>query len=653
MITLLLAALLQDDPVKEYEKGLPLFEAAEATRDPEKCEEVIAYFTDYLWKFEPYLIAYDAMILLGRAHQFLAEQGVKSAENWARALANVGRGKALLGEADDVAFRSAGQEIRMRVAYGDRLRGASGLRQYEAAAKIAEPMFKKAPKMRDTELGKAVELETARAMCKAGQTKKGFETLNRLRNANRKTWIEERALDLLGEFAAATDPKVAIECADFLHERGEFHRALVHYRRARSSMGVAQCYLGLHRYHEALAALPREAVAERLQALRRLSWIDKDMAAEYLKLAATAPDDVRRDIDDWIVGENLESDGKFAEAAAQFAKIGPASKLHDKAAFRSGLDWYRAGAHEKALATFEAHLAWKDATPEFRARSAYYASRCCLKLGRPERVLDLAKGAEPRVVSARVEALLALARVDDAEAEVRDLRKAYDRSGLGRDDLQISIARLVTALEKKGLEARALEWTWVHYRIDDSDWSVDQRITFADRLAAAKLPDRAREVYERVLIERDTEILRRKFVRACSLSGRPDTAIAYLEELLAADAMETSKNGSAWEELADAYFAKAESLRPGGERIAFLKKAEKIYGTFAGRLKHGGSSENFYRLSLRIAACLSHLDPDGLADWFKQMDSRGYGAPDWGGSAHKEAFETLRKDLESRLPKKR
>lgn len=649
MILLLILACIQDDPAKEFEKGLPLFEAAESTRDPKKCEEVIRYYTDYRWKFDDYYSTFDAQILIGLAHQFLAEQEIDPAANWSRAIVNVAAGKSLVGKVDDVAFRSAGQEIRVRLAYGDRRKGAAAQREFETAAKIAEPLFKKSPKMRATELGKAVELETARAMCKSGWTKKGLEILYRLRAENRGTWIEDRAVDLLAEFAAVADPKIAIECADHLYEKKDFYRALSHYRRAKSSAGVAKCYIALHRYHEALAALPADALPERVGVLRRLSWIDPSFAAEYRKLAAQFP---VTDIDQWLVAEGLEEDGKFLEAAAAFAKIGPESRLYDKAIFRSGLDFYRGADLKSALSTFETHLAAKNSTPEFRAKSSYYAARCCLKLGKPAAALEFAAGPESRMAAVRIEARLALGEVEKAEAEARAFVKTFESSGLGREDLQISIARIVTALEAKGLAARALDWTWEHYRIDDSDWTPAQRETFADRLLAAGKADRARDVYERVLVDRDTEILRRKFAQACARSGRPDLAITYLEDLLKDDVLEDSRNGSAWEELADAYFAKAESLSPGSERIGFLKKADRIYGSFSGRLK-AGAGEDFYRLSYRHASCLSRLDPDALAEWFRQMDARGYGAPEWGGTAWKEAFETLRKELENRLPRRK
>ena len=113
-------------------------------------------------------------------------------------------------------------------------KGRAATKELLEAAKLAEELFGLIPSAKKTDMGKAVQLEQAKAYCRAGKMKEGIALLKQLKNKNKDSWVENMAIDILGEYAGETDLNLAIESADNIFNRGEawLYRALPKYRAA-------------------------------------------------------------------------------------------------------------------------------------------------------------------------------------------------------------------------------------------------------------------------------------------------------------------------------------------------------------------------------------------------------------------------------------
>lgn len=377
----------------KYNFAISLFSHAETFKDtPSKhpemkrlLEQMVSFLgKDFMWEYEAYLLAYDACIFIGRGFQLLAETSdrEKAEEYWRECFTYIGKAKSLLSDpanrkneaVRDIASRAFLFEMKARAAYGDGKRGSAALQQFGAAAKLAEDFFRFFPGSKE-DTAKAIKLEQARCYCKAGQTKKGVAILQEMAKQYKDTWVENVAMDILGEYGAEESLGLAFDAAVNLSERGAayLYPAIQKYRKALQAirkpedqkfipkcwLGIGQCYSRLDRYYEAAAALTElekgpsaeseEGAMLKLGCLSRIHKITKDKADEKAyqefrdKVARLYPERAGSGI---IEQAAIEADraGKFMEAAQKWEQLAkPGAKGYEGYIFSVGFSLYNEG----------------------------------------------------------------------------------------------------------------------------------------------------------------------------------------------------------------------------------------------------------------------------------------------------------------------
>ncbi len=416
----------------KYNYGTAIFSHAETYRDnvakhPDMKKlllGMVKFFNDdFMWQYERYLLAFDASIYMGRAFQILAEtsEREKAEDFWKQAFMNVGRAKSLLTDKEargndavrDIAGRSIMYEMKARMAYGDSKRGQVATREYATAGKLAEDFFKMFPNARFDEMGKALQIEQARVYCKAGQIKKGVDLLKQLAKQYKDSWVENIAIDIMGEYGADQSPGLALDAANNFFERGPayLYKAIQKYRKAIQAIKrpedqkfipecwwqIGRCYYYLDRYYECVVALSGfekapllgtpdapQAALLKLQALARIAKLTKDKADEK------AVDDFKT----WVTktyptqaGAQLirqtaveaEAKQQWAEAVAKWEQlVKPGTEIYEESVFSLGLASYNHGlqlfeqarqqriAAEKEKLAAQGLAAWAKATDSFK-----------------------------------------------------------------------------------------------------------------------------------------------------------------------------------------------------------------------------------------------------------------------------------------------
>jgi len=382
----------------KYNYTTALFSHAETYRDnaskhPDMkrlLEQMVKFLNDdFMWQYESYLLAYDASIYVGRAYQLLAETSdrEKAEDHWKQCFMNLARPKSLLSEADnrknedvrEIAARALLFEMKARMTYGDIKRGQAGAKLYADAAKLAEDFFKikECVNVRFEDIGKALRLEQARAYCKGGATDKGIKLLQDLKKEGKDTWVENLAVDYLGEYAGNESVQLAVESGDNLMDRGPayYYKAIQKYRRALQAIRkpedqkfmprcwaqMGKCYFLLGRHYEAVEALSvvvdkaaqseyaAEAAMRMLTSLAKIKDATKDKADERrfeafreqvrVKFPGAANEQLLRQTA--IDADDKRDYGKAAEIWAQLAK--PASPSFEEAIFSVGFSYYNLG----------------------------------------------------------------------------------------------------------------------------------------------------------------------------------------------------------------------------------------------------------------------------------------------------------------------
>jgi hypothetical protein len=342
---------------------------------------------DFMWQYETYLLAYDAFIYMGRAYQLLAETSdrEKAEQNWQQCFVYLGKPRGLLSDKEakkndavrEIACRALLFEMKARGSYGDIKRGQQSLQQYSAAVKSADEFFKAFPNMKFEETGKALRLEQGRLLCKAGQVKQGVTLLQELAKLYKDTWVENVAIDVLGEYGADASPALAVDAANNFFERGPayMYRAIQKYRKALQVIRkpedqkyvpecwyqIGWCYFYLGRLYEASAALAvfekaplqsaqvaGKACMLKLQCLERLAKLSKDKAdertaEEYRQFVTrTFPNEASTQLLT-RTAIDLEANQKYLEAAKEWEKLVGNKDAGEEALFMVGLDLYREG----------------------------------------------------------------------------------------------------------------------------------------------------------------------------------------------------------------------------------------------------------------------------------------------------------------------
>lgn len=380
----------------KYNYALALFSHAETFKDNsskhpdmKRLLEAMNKFLndDFMWQYETYLLAYDAFIYMGRAYQLLAESSdrEKAEHNWQQCFVYLGKPRGLLTDKEarkndavrEIAARALLFELKARASYGDIKRGQQSLAQFSMGVRAADEFFKAFPNMRFDDIGKGLRLEQGRLMCKSGQVKQGVTLLQELAKANPDSWVENVAIDILGEYGADASPALAVEAANNFFERGTayHYRAIQKYRKALQVIRKAEdqkyvpecwyqiglCYYYLGRLHEAMAAFSvfekpplqntafaGKAVMTKLQCLERIARLSKDKAEEK------AAEDYRQFVTRTFPNEastqlltraaiDLETAGRFGEAAKEWEKLVSNKDAGEEALFMVGLNLYREG----------------------------------------------------------------------------------------------------------------------------------------------------------------------------------------------------------------------------------------------------------------------------------------------------------------------
>ncbi|HYF01279.1 MAG TPA: hypothetical protein VEJ18_20315, partial [Planctomycetota bacterium] len=381
----------------KYNYALALFSHAETFKDnPSKHADMKRLLEamnkflndDFMWEYEQYLLAYDAFIYMGRAYQILAETSdrEKAEDYWRQSFVYLGKPRSLLTDKEarkndavkEIAGRAILFEMKARAAYGDARRGQAATKQFSDAVKLAEDFFKQAPNSRFDDTGKAIRLEQGRLLCKAGQTKQGIDLLMDLSKQNKDTWVENIAIDILGEYGADRSPGLAYEAGRNYRERGPayLYRAIQKYRKALQTIRraedqkyvslcwyeIGECYYYLDRWHEAVAALSAfekpplqsspeasQAALLKLQSLGRIAKVTKDKGDEKAVedyrayVTRTYPDAASAQLLRQAAID-LEAKQKFLDAAKEWEKLAqPGKATLEEALFSVGFNLYRGG----------------------------------------------------------------------------------------------------------------------------------------------------------------------------------------------------------------------------------------------------------------------------------------------------------------------
>lgn len=548
-------------------------------------------------------------------------------------------------------------------------------------------------------------------------------------------WLEDAMTDLRAEFAGDYDPDRARENGDNLSERGfaRLPAAVGQYRIAARTARhapyswnrIGDCYAQMGRWIEAAtayavvldqpesaeaprAALERKRMLDRLarstgapedreRARRFLDWAaakyPKEMGATALRDQALVLEEEGR-----ASAEKKAYGGEFLKAAEIWTRLaGDATcPFREEATFRACLNRFlhafRSGTKDSygpAIDLARRHLqlvenlSSRDATVVRNATgSVLYGMWAGLLSGRPADALALGERFDERfpaadrsqtmrVLQRRIEALVALDRLAEADAELEAMERRFEKDALGLDALQnarAEVARACSASDREDLKLRAAEIMLRHLRSSTADPRPEELAGRAEVFFAAasrRSGDEARrlflqalEMYERLLVSRgarmteaEARIVRGRITECLLRAGRYDQVLKELDGLERTDPEIT--RGWEWEALGDARAAKADALAPGAERNALLRRAVTTYHRLFLRLDEG-AGEPYWRVMWKYAQTLSKIDLDGLASFFEYMRRCNIG-PAWdeGKFGFKEKLEELRKRNEALMPNRR
>ncbi len=413
----------------KYNKGIAIFNRAETYRENpdkraemrKKLETMIALFGEFMWDYSTYFLAYDAAIFMGRASMMLAgySDRAKAERHWANCFRYIGTAKSPLRDPENrrsemvrnLGTRGYYHEIKARMAYGETKKSRAATREFLEAARLAEELFRLIPSARKTNIGKLVQLEQAKAYCKAGKVPEGIALLDRIIRDNKATqWIVNRATDIIGEYAGETDLERVIESADNLYEREELYRALPKYHTVLNATKsgeekeryyahcwnqIGLCYYWLARYREASIALGQIVYegspwleGEHLEITEKAAL--KKLQAHKALVYHTGNSDDRANLDRYrafvtrvlpdVVGEgelagraiDLENGRKYLESNALWQKLArQGNPYHEVALFSIGQNYYKYALSQTGRNPSEATKYFQMALRQFKDHLAF------------------------------------------------------------------------------------------------------------------------------------------------------------------------------------------------------------------------------------------------------------------------------------------
>lgn len=631
----------------EWEYGHALRRLAEFRKTPELWKRLIAFWTDIIWTYDDTLIALEARLVLGQAHQALADWGPCFAHLKAVRLTDTPE-RRKNPELADLATRALILEARARMAQG---------RDHEISLRAARAHLAQFPS--DADLFLRLRVETARLLHAAHADTESRRVLEELAAKHARTDAGDEALVLLAElFGRRID-----EAAERLFETHDVLRAAVLFRRLprtpHTGFRLGQCYRRAGRPHEAVDVLrPACAAAspDRLDAALELEKALLQAGAPVAEHRAWMLRTFGEKLGPrhlWIEADRLLREQKFAEAADLYGRIeGDVEAIHSRA-------WchYRLQQYEKSLELFRAYLASERRTPKSADTAIDVAAWCLARLNRAADLLEhVERHAPADPVKAqwrqahRVDALARLGRFEEARAELgrmkedvaldptlralEQLAAGYEAVVRQKNDpkLWASYARTVLALSEKSLKPLKGEKLLsaadaIHLEATPDAYALSFEL-YSQYLAAAKL--RA---------EDERPIQYRRAVAAAG-SGRLERALEIADALTVAEPF----NGTFLELRADVLGLQGDALPRSPERRKRLEAAAMAYGELSAA-RRTTQDEAWFRLTWKYAARLAEVDPDRTRRYLQNMERRGYGDWDEGRWGYREKMAEVRRKL--------
>ncbi len=631
----------------EWEYGHALRRLAEFRKTPELWKRLIAFWTDILWTHDDTLIGLEARLVLGQAHQALADWGPCFANLKAARLTETPEQRRK-PELADIATRALILEARARLAQG---------RDHEISLRAARSHLAQFPS--EAELFLRLRVETARLLHAAHFDLESRRVLEELAAKHPRTDAGDEALVLLAELF----DRRREEAAERLFETHDVLRAAVHFRRLprtpRIWLRLGQCYRRAGRPQEAVDALRLACAAASPDRLDAALELEKALlqsgqpAAEHRAWMIRTFGEKLGPRLLWIEADRLLREQKFAEAADLYGRIeGDVEATHSRA-------WchYRLKEFEKALELFRAYLASDRRTPKSTDTAIDIAAWCLARLDRGTELLEhVDRHAPADPVKAqwrqahRVDALARLGRFDEARAELGKMKeevaleptvRALERLAEGyqavarkRNDpkLWASYARTVLSLSEKSFKPLKGEKLLaaadaIHLEATSDAYALSFEL-YSQYLAAAKLRG-----------EDERPIEYRRAVAAAG-SGRLERALEIADALTVAEPY----NGTYLELRADVLGLQGDAQPRSPERRKLLERAAQAYGELSAA-RRATQDEAWFRLTWKYAARLAEIEPDRARRYLDMMEKRGYGPWDEGRWGYREKMAEVRRKL--------
>jgi tetratricopeptide (TPR) repeat protein len=650
----------------DWEHGAALFRLAEERKERDLWKKTVQFLTAFIWKYDDYLAALQARLLLARAHQAL--------EEWGACFQNLAQARRLERpdlrkdpQVVEVAVRSWAQELRARVAHGHGV---------DTALERLRNDLKLLPKDREDETFLSLRIETARAMHAAGRAAESERSLRDLAARHEKSDSEFRALGLLANLFKKDDDTTRY--ADRLFQRHHFTEAISYYGRAGKTpqtwLRLGLCYQNVGRLHEAAEALRQagaapgpqrtEAAVRLLKVLRKLAETEptdalrarlgahREWMAKEIDLDQAGPTVVR------LLADGLAEEGKYREAAGLYTRIAPGQEGYPEAVHSLGLCRFKLKEYGPAAEAFTLYLGLETRTPRASDSALDLACWSLLALGKAEETLKLTDRFTPNDPvtgewrrAHRVDALGRLGRFKEAHETLALMKESVALWPVERALERLALA-YEQAIAKTGDRKLWGPYARVVVRLSGIRFKPlqgEKLLAAADALATEETAEGhalAFDLYGQYLLGeglRPEERLPVEYRRAVSAfgCGRLDDARRIVEEIRRDDTL----HGGAIELQGDIAAAQAAKLPRGEDRNRLLDESIDL----ACRLIGDRRDEHFYRLAWKYASRLFARDPERARDFFDRMERRGY--KEWG--EYQDRMAPLRKKVLETVPPRR
>lgn len=602
----------------------------------------------------------------------------------------------------EVGLRAFYYEMVAKVEYGNLLRKQAGpyKAQYQGAIDLGKEALGLVPGARKSTWGTRILLEMAKAYMALRETDRAKAITSELLR-RRDPRIRRLVNQVFGEYAGLLSTKDKFALAEEMFTRQSYYGAVKQYQEILAGLQpgseylpdcwyrIAQCYYETGRYfeavlayteflkHEASSDRAREAGVRKLRALRGLAKLTGDAAirnetARWEKSMADRGwlglEEVRRR------AIEFERKEQFDQAIAEWEKVLKEGTPDQKAEAlgRIGYNRYFAAwnlaqedeekarpLYEKALETFEEHLKFVRGMGKLKgsmvgdvSASYYYGTRIYVRVLKDfegglrfssDMMEKIGQTAKPLhlmyVLELRMECLVNLLRIEEAEAEFFSLEKLYEEHQVGLTQYQNGLVMLTNGFDAAAKRvkdsdpklydkyfAKAVDYQKkvVEMGIGGEGQSDYDRLramagtyydsgmaawTKGDRRTAARSFKEARGLYQQLVNNFQEEIrkegqktgidlayaMRYRIARCAFGEGDLDTANKVCDDLL-----KESKDLDVIELKADILRERAGKAQTAEEKERFFKDAARYYGEAAAKYKQlRGQSPKFEQAYFR------------------------------------------------------